>query len=116
MLLALVFALVFTPTLIQAQVDLIVAADRSCADARGTLGAAFDIQGDNNRDSWYWVGLYRAEDITPDRNRRGEFFLEGEPELWVSDSSSSFLLYGYIHYLLFTFSSSFPSWLSIWIS
>jgi hypothetical protein len=91
MLLALALALTLSPTLIHAQTtDLIVAADRSCADVRGTLGAAFDIQGDDNRDSWYWVGLYRVEDITPDRNRRGEFFMEGEPELWVSRNTITY--------------------------
>lgn len=64
--------------------DVVIAADRPCADARGTLGAAFDIQGDNNGRSWYWVGLYRNQDITRDRARPGEAFLRGEPELWVS--------------------------------
>jgi hypothetical protein len=79
----LILALSFLTASVQAQ-DILVTSDRSCADSRSTLGAAVDILDDDNYDSWYWVGLYRNEDITPDRVRRGEAFLRGEPELWVS--------------------------------
>lgn len=71
---------------VQAQVRFL-SVDRVCADPQGTVTASFAIQGDANGRSWYWIGIYPEQDITPDRVRTGEAFLRGEPELWVSGTS-----------------------------
>ena len=81
-LLLLVLLLTTTPMPTTAQEDLaIINVDRPCVSPGDTFATGFEIQGDRNSRSWYWVGLYRTSAVN--RLSRREARLEGEPDLWV---------------------------------